>query len=641
MFQTLSVKKTTLRNRIVLPAMNTNFADADGSVNERFTRYYVERGRGGAGLIIVSAAYIDPSARKRIGSLLLHEDRFVPKLQKFTDAVHATGTKILQQLNHNGRLLGSTRELQTAVNSGSVGPSAIPHLVSGERPRVLTMPEIEELVEKFGLAARRAQQAGFDGVEIHGSHGYLINQFFSVYSNRRRDKYGGSLENRMRFPLEVYRRIRDLTGDDFIIGYRINGREFAPVETPLSDVIVLAKSLEKEGIDLIHVSAGNSETPAMLLKMIPPGSAPSGCYTDLAEAVKKQVNVPVIAVGRITTPQIAEDILSTGKADLVATGRALIADPYWPQKALTGKPESIRRCTGCNQGCMEFLIKEKNITCLHNPEVGREGELHPPVQKKRVWVIGGGPGGMEAAVVAAARGHEVDLFEKERELGGQTLLATTSPGKESFSAVGDYLKYEIKRLKVRVHLNGEMTPDRILQNQPDAVILATGSMPLFPEVQGVESENVVTARDVLSGKKVGQKIVVVGAGLVGIETALFLVQERKSVTLIEMTDTVGGDVGPLNLARLKQILLKTSIDIQCHTSLQQIDPSFVTVQGEAGEFKIAADTVVLAVGATPQNFLMSALSGKIRRLYGIGDCKSPRKMLDAIREGYDIAIGIN
>jgi 2,4-dienoyl-CoA reductase-like NADH-dependent reductase (Old Yellow Enzyme family)/thioredoxin reductase len=573
--------------------------------------------------------------------LLLHEDRFVPKLQKFTDAVHATGTKILQQLNHNGRLLGSTRELQTAVNSGSVGPSAIPHLVSGERPRVLTMPEIEELAEKFGLAARRAQQAGFDGVEIHGSHGYLINQFFSVYSNRRRDKYGGSLENRMRFPLEVYRRIRDLTGDDFIIGYRINGREFAPVETPLSDVIVLAKSLEKEGIDLIHVSAGNSETPAMLLKMIPPGSAPSGCYTDLAEAVKKQVNVPVIAVGRITTPQIAEDILGTGKADLVATGRALIADPYWPLKALTGKPESIRRCTGCNQGCMEFLIKEKNITCLHNPEVGREGELHPPVQKKHVWVIGGGPGGMEAAVVAAARGHEVDLFEKERELGGQTLLATTSPGKESFSAVGDYLKYEIKRLKVRVHLNGEMTPARILQNQPDAVILATGSMPLVPEVQGVKSENVVTARDVFSGKKVGQNIVVVGAGLVGIETALFLVQERKSVTLIEMTDTVGGDVGPLNQARLKQILLRTSIDIQCHTSLLQIDPSYVTVQGEAGEFKIAADTVVLAVGATPQNYLMSALSGKIRRLYGIGDCKSPRKMLDAIREGYDIAISIN
>jgi 2,4-dienoyl-CoA reductase-like NADH-dependent reductase (Old Yellow Enzyme family)/thioredoxin reductase len=641
LFKNLTIKKTVLRNRIVLPAMNTNFADADGSVNERFIRYYVERGKGGAGLIIVSSAYIDPRARKRIGSLLLHDDSFIPKLQRFTNAVHSTGARVLQQLNHNGRLLSSSKELQTAASSGSVGPSAVPHLLSGELPRALTLPEIEELIEKFGKAAHRAQLAGFDGVEIHGSHGYLVNQFFSIYSNRRDDEYGGSLENRIRFPLEVYRRIREQTDNDFIISYRLNVHEFAPVETPFSDVISLARRLEAEGVDLIHASAGNSETPASLLKMIPPGSEPPACYADLAAAIKKNVQIPVIAVGRITTPQIAENILKEGKADLVATGRALIADPYWPEKAQKGISESIRRCTGCNQGCMERLITEKEITCLYNPEVGREGELRPLVQKKRVWVIGGGPGGMEAAVIAASRGHEIELFEKENELGGQGLLAAAAPGKEEFKAVTDYLLYELERLKISIHLNEEMTPDRILRNQPDVVILATGSNPLIPDIPGINLKNVVTARDVLGGRQVGENVVVVGGGLVGLETALFLSREGKNVILIEMTGKIGGDIGTLNLVRLKESLAKTTIDIRCQTRLKRIDPTFVTAHGEAGEYQVSIDTVVLAVGSIPENSLFSALTGKIHQIYNIGDCKTPGKMLDAIREGYDTALRIN
>jgi 2,4-dienoyl-CoA reductase-like NADH-dependent reductase (Old Yellow Enzyme family)/thioredoxin reductase len=640
LFQPLTIKNITLRNRIVLPAMNTNFAEADGSVNEKFTRYYVERGKGGTGLIIVSSAYIDPRARKRIGSLLLHEDRFIPKLREFTEAVHATGARIVQQLNHNGRLLGSSKELQTAVSSGSVGPSAIPHLVSGECPRVLTKTEIEELVEKFGQAASRAQRAGFDGVEIHGSHGYLINQFFSLYSNRRQDEYGGTLENRMRLPLEVYRRIRQLTGDDFLIGYRLNGHEFAPIETPLSDVVNLAECLDKEGIDFIHISAGNSETPAMLLKMIPPGSEPPACYADLAAAVKKQVKVPVIAVGRITTPQIAEDILRQGKADLVAAGRALIADPHWPEKARQSKPESIRYCIGCNQGCMEFLIKEKPISCLQNPEIGREGESCFQVHKRKVWVIGAGPAGMEAAAVAAANGYDVELFEKNEELGGQASLAAIAPGKASFKAVSDYLKYELKRLKVKVHLNTEMTFERIIQNQPEIIILATGSDPLIPDIPGIENQNVITAKDVLTGKKVGMCVVIVGGGLVGLETALFLSSSNKKVILIEMANDVGGDVGPLNRTRLKEALAKTTIDIRCKTRLQKIDPTYITVDSDSGEYRISTDSVILAVGSKSQDSLIRSLSGIIPQVYSIGDCKMPRKMLDAIHEGYDIARGI-
>ncbi len=640
LFSPIKIKYVSLRNRIVLPSMNTNFAEPDGSVSERFKRYYVERGKGGAGLLIVSSAYIDPASKKRIGVLLLHEDRFVPKLKDFTDEIHATGAKVLQQLNHNGRLLTSSKELKTAVTGPSVGPSPVPHLSTGEVPRVLTVTEIKELVEKFGQAARRAKEAGFDGVELHGTHGYLINQFFSLYSNRRTDEYGGNLENRMRFPLEVYRRARELTGNDFMIGYRINAREFAPLETPLEDVIELCRHLEKEGVDLLHISAGNSETPAMVLKMIPPGSVPRGCYADFAAAVKAKVGVPVIAVGRINTPDMAEQILRQGKADLIATGRALIADPHWPNKALRGESDRIRRCIGCNQGCMERLVQERTVTCLYNPEAGREGEMIPASQKKNVWVIGGGAGGMEAAVIASSRGHTVELFERGEDLGGQCFLAERPPGKEEFSAVKDFLVKEMKREKVSIHLNDEVEAGKIIRSKPDVVILATGSLPVIPEIPGIRGKNVMTAWDVLKGKKVGEAVIVAGGGLVGVETALFLSKEGKKVTLIEMLEEIAQDAGPLNRARLKEELKETEIEVKCSTRLLRINEKGITVQGKKGEDDIPADTIVLALGAKSQDSLLRKIEGKVKEIYSVGDCVSPRKMIDAIHEGFEAALKI-
>jgi 2,4-dienoyl-CoA reductase-like NADH-dependent reductase (Old Yellow Enzyme family)/thioredoxin reductase len=637
LFSPIKIKNVSLRNRVVLPPMNTNLAEPDGSVSERFIKYYAERGKGGAGLLIVSSAYIDPAAKKRIGALLLHEDRFIPKLKEFTNAVHATGAKTLQQLNHNGRLITSSKELKTALTgAAAVGPSAIPHLSTGEMPRALSVEEIKEIVEKFGQSARRAKEAGFDGAELHGTHGYLINQFFSVYSNRRTDEYGGSLEKRMRFPLEVYRRARELTGDDFLIAYRVNAKEFAPIETPLEDVIELCRRLEKEGIDLIHVSAGNGETPATVIRMIPPGSVPRGCYADFAGAVKAKVNVPVIAVGRINTPEVGEQILREGKADLVATGRALIADPHWPNKALRGEYDKIRRCIGCNQGCMERLVQEKTVSCLYNPEVGREGEVSPAAQKKKVWVIGGGPGGMEAAVIASSRGHAVQLFEKSGEVGGQCFLVERPPGKEEYSAVREFLVREMKREKVSVTLNEEVNAEKILRDKPDVVILATGSLPLIPEIPGIHGKNVVTAWDVLEGKKVGKEVMVAGGGLVGVETALFLSKEGKKVTLVEMLDEIAQDAGPLNRARLKEELKETEIEVKCNTKLVRVHEKGVTVEGEKGPYEIPAETIVLALGATSQNALLQNLEGKVPEVYSVGDCVSPRKMIDAIHEGFEV-----
>jgi 2,4-dienoyl-CoA reductase-like NADH-dependent reductase (Old Yellow Enzyme family)/thioredoxin reductase len=638
LFTPLTIKGTILRNRIVMPAMNTNFGEKDGSVSERLIDYFVERGKGGTGLIISSPAYIDPSARKRARSLLLHEDSYIPKLLRFTQSVHQTGARILLQLNHNGRLIKSSKDYKTAVTSGAVGPSAIPHLLTGDIPHALTIEEIKMLIEKFGDAARRAKEAGFDGVEIHGSHGYLIDEFFSVYSNRRIDEYGGSIENRMRFPLEIVHRVRELTGNDFLLCYRFNASDYAPVETPLSDVIQLCQRLEKAGIDLLHLSAGNSETPAMLLRTLPPCSAPRGCYADLSAAVKEKVGVPLIVVGRINTPEIAENILIDGKADLVATGRALIADPYWPEKALKGQSQTIRRCLGCSQGCQEQLVQEKEITCIYNPEVGRENErIQPAPKKKKVWVVGGGPGGMEAAVVAHLRGHYVELYERDNELGGQSLLAATPPGKEEFIAVRDFLASEIKRLQIDVHLNEEITLEKVVEGRPDAMIIATGASPLIPDLPGIRGSNVMTAWDVLKGKTVAEKIVVVGGGLVGIETGLFLAQKGRKVIIIEMLDKIALDAGLLNRARLEEELKKTDIEARCNTELVGIDEKGAIVRSRGMKSLLPADTVVLALGASPLNHLFDTLKDNVPEIYAVGDCVKPRKILEAVREAYDVA----
>jgi NADPH-dependent 2,4-dienoyl-CoA reductase/sulfur reductase-like enzyme len=438
----------------------------------------------------------------------------------------------------------------------------------------------------------------------------------------------------------VYRRARALTGERFLICYRLNVKDYAPVETPLEDLIALAMRLENEGVDFLHFSAGNSETPAFVLGLTPPGSALPGCNADLTGAVKVHLKVPVIAVGRITTPELAEQILREGKADMVAMGRALIADPYLPQKALRGEPHTIRRCIGCNQGCMDRLTQEKGISCIHNPEVGREGELSMAQRPKKVWVIGGGPSGMEAALVAALRGHRVELFEKRESLGGQCMLAAVPPGKEDFDAVREFLEGELKRREVPVHTKVEVTAEKVAQEKPEVVILATGSIPLVPDLPGIRGGNVTNAREVIEGKPVGQKVVVVGGGLVGVETALFLSAGGKRVVVIEMLDEIGRDAGSLNRARLKEELRKTDIEVRCRTKLLRVDEKSIDVESDNGIETIGAETIVIAVGAKSENPLLPELKRIVSEVYAVGDCASPRDMLAAINEAFDIALRI-
>lgn len=643
LFEPLKLKNITTKNRIVMPAMNTNFADSNGFVTQKLINYYEERAKGGVGLIIISAAYIDPTAKKRRGGVAIYDDRFIPGLHSLTSALKRHGSVVFQQLNHNGRLLASTDVLKTNVEDKYVvAPSPIPHPLTGIRPRALTVQEIKELIVKFAQGAKRAKIAGFDGVELHGAHGYLLGQFFSPYTNRRSDLYGGDLQRRMRFPLEVVREVRKNTGNDFVICYRMSAIEFIHGGVNIEESKIFAKRLEEDGVDLIHVTGGINETPESMLYTILPASMPRDLLYPLARKIKEAVSVPVIAVGRIDSPELAENILQSGGADLIATGRALICDPSWPQKAMQGKTEQIRKCIACLQGCLEKISQDEMQTCLLNPQVGREGldDLAPARIKKKIVVIGGGPAGMEAAAVAAKRGHKVELYEKEGELGGQCLLAAKPPWKETFLSVRDFLARELERLKVPVYLKEEVTIEKVLEIRPDAVIFATGSVPLFPEIPGIEKDNVVSAWDVLKGKEVRKKVIVAGGGLVGAETALFLSKKSKQVVLVEMLDEIARDAGSFNRARLKKALKETNIELKCKTELLRINEKSVTVRGEIGEYDIPTETIVLALGAKSRDNLHNALKGKVSETYLIGDCVTPRKMIDAIHEAYHVAVKI-
>lgn len=636
MLSSIQIGPMTVRNRVIMAPMNTNYANTDGSISKRFADYFVERAKGGVGLIIISPGYIDRRSKKRAGSLLFDDESFVPALKEFTDRIHAEGTKILQQLNHNGRLLTSSKELKT--NGGlCVGPSAIPHLLTGEVPHVLTVDEIHHLEDLFVLSAVNAKAAGFDGIEVHGAHGYLVNQFLSNYSNKREDEYGGSLKNRMRFALEIVRKIRAATGDDFIISFRLCGEEYNPNGFNIDDAVVLAKELEKADVNLINLTFGNTESPRTALKMFPPAASPRGCYAHFAEPVRRAVNIPVSVVGRISSPERAEEILEAGQADMVTLGRELLCDPYFVRKCAEGKRDELRQCVACLQGCYERLAKEEPLTCLYNPFVGRE---HEPIEKveepETVWVIGGGPAGMESARVAAMRGHKVTLFERSEKLGGQLPLAAAPPGKtELFEIIRYYNTVLTNSENIEMVLNHEVTVEEIVAGNPDAVILAVGSNSLTLPLPGLNQKNVISGRDALSGVSCGDRVVICGGGQVGIETALFLEEQDKHVELIEMTDNLAADAGPLNHARLLQDLYNNNIIVHKQTKLMRVEGNIVVTDHLGEELRLLADTVILAMGARAETSLEKKLakSSYVGKVLKSGDCIRPGFILDATATG--------
>ena len=610
--------------------MTTLYANEDGSVSDRLKDYIVARAKGGVGLIILEGAYTHSTGKGFPNQLSIDHDHYIPALKKLTSVVHQDGAKIALQLLHAGR-----QNTLTSVET-PVAPSPIPCPVLKKTPRALTTAEIKEITDSFAEGALRAMKAGFDCIDIHAAHGYLINQFLSPYSNKRTDEYGKDLHGRARFMLEIVEKIKAKLGPGFPISCRISADEFVTGGLKVEQSKQIARILQETGISAIHVSGGVYESAQMI---IPPFGFGHGTLVHLAKGIKDVVDVPVSAVGRIIEPQTAEEIICRGHADMVALGRALIADPNWPLKAMEKRFEEIRQCIGCG-ACRQRAVRPQ-MNCSVNYEAGREGEARiiTTGKTKRVWVIGGGPAGLEAARVAALKGHQVTLYEKQEKLGGTFLVASLPPRKGEYTKAIEYLARQLKTLNVAIHVNREIREDLIFGSDAEAFIFATGASPSVPVVPGIDQPNVVQATAILSEEAdAGDSVLVVGGGSVGAETAEFLAAKGKKVTLIEMLDGVALDAPDTVRIVLLENLKKMRVDIKASTALKAIEGRKILVITNSREEPIdGIDTVVLAVGSKPNSELFEKAKGKKAEMLIIGDSLQPRTALEAIHEGSKIA----
>jgi 2,4-dienoyl-CoA reductase-like NADH-dependent reductase (Old Yellow Enzyme family)/thioredoxin reductase len=644
-FEPVRIGQMKLKNRIVMPPMGTNYAEAGGAVSQRMLGYYEARARGGVGLIIVEGSA--PSLRCNIAfqgsssyQASLGDDKFIPGWQRLTEAAHKYGAKIAIQIMH-GTLENWDGKLVQVGPSPVVVPARIMGVFGGP-PHELTVEEIAERAGWFASAARRAKEAGFDGVEIHGAHQYIVAAFLSSATNQRKDKYGGSVENKARFLMEILQAVRREVGSGFPVWVRFNAQEWG-VENGITidETKQMVPLAVEAGAQALHVSAygaGSYITTAPI-----PDTA--GFLVPLADEVKKLTKVPVIAVGRLDV-ELGEKILEEGKADLIAIGRRLLADPDLPNKAAGGRLDEVIPCIGCME-CIERLAfdgRGEGVTCVVNPALGKEKayEMKPVTKAKNVVVVGGGPAGMEAAIVAAKRGHKVTLLEKEAKLGGQLNIAALPPFKGDILPWIDYLVNQVKKTGVKVELNTDATAEIVTRKKPDAVIIAAGGTPAMPDITGIDRSNVVTAQDVLSGKaRVGQNVVIIGGGMVGCETAHYLAKQGKTVTIIEILKRMANDMFLMTRRRLMDGLRNKNVTLLASTTCEEIkEGSVLVATGEGKKETIPAETVIIAVGYEANDRLYKALEGKLREIHCIGNSAKPRRILEANSEGYQAGLAL-
>lgn len=633
-----------VRNRVCMPAMGLNFSD-DHTLNDRWIRFYEERARGEVGLIIVASSleYTGQRGYERLPFLEGHghipslgDDRYLPGWRRLVDVVHRHGGRIGAQIVHVGKyahssVLGGERPISPSPIKAGLTVYGQP----GEVPREMTGDDIRTAIENISDTIRRAQAAGLDMIEYNLCSGYLMREFLSPLTNQRTDEYGGSVERRLRFVLEVIQRTREKVGPDFPLTARLSADEFLPGGNTLAETTVIARELERAGIAAISVVGGGHETSIPLSPM----SVPRGAFVYLAQAIKEVVSVPVTASGRINDPFLAEEILAEGRADFVAIARPLMADPDFVRKAREGRTEEIRPCIACNQGCFDMVFEWKPVFCLMNARVGWEQsrQIRPTDTPKRVMVVGGGPGGLEAARVLAARGHTVSLWERADRLGGQVNLSAMPPGREEFAGVIGYLSRELTRLDVELHLGEEVTPERVEQERPDAVVVATGAEPAFPDLPGIHGPNVVGAWDLLAGRaSTGRRVIVLGGGSVGCEAAMYLARMPgvEDVTIVEALPRIGRDFGKGNRWVFMQAIAGLGIRSLTRMAVQEITPEGVRVREGEHDRLLEADSVVIAAGSRANARLYEALAGRVAEVHVIGDARAPRRTADAVHEGF-------
>lgn len=635
LFKPFQLRHLNLSNRIVMPPLASFLIEADGSVTDKTVEHYRKRAQSGASMVIVEACAVSADGIVSHHQARIDEDRYIEGLSKIARTIKEEGSVPAVQLHHAGR--------QTSIKVIGTRPKAPSNLpcptIKGEVEPMSVM-QIQEMVHKFVEAARRAMEAGFELIEIHGAHGYLVNQFLSPFSNIREDEYGGSTENRARFAKEIVEGLRALLGPNFPISFKISAEEFVPNGLTTQESIEILKILVQAGVDVVQVSAGNDATPEWICQ---PMFMEVACLSRYAAQVKRALSVPVMTVGRINDPLVADRILAEGMADLVCIGRGLIADPEFVIKAREGRIDEIRKCIGCNT-CMQSIFKKGKVECFVNPAVGREKELRltPVTQRKRIMVVGAGPGGLNFSWVAAKRGHEVHLFEKDGYVGGQLRVGAITFFKKELLGLINFLDSQAKKNGVVYHLGTLVDTKLVREFDPEVVILATGSRPVIPNIPGIHQGHVLVPSQALNGiASVGKKAVVIGGGATGCEVALHLAERGVEVSIVEIQDRLGQGLESSTKKMLLKWLKEMGVAAFLEHRVTEVKGDHVVIEDKEGRQRaLVANSVIVAIGSKPDDSLYNEIRQLNYPVFKVGDCLEARNAKEAILESAFLARSI-
>lgn len=627
-FTPIKIGNLEIKNRVMMAAMENGHANVGGEVTDNIIAFFTERAKNDVGLIMSGSMAVTPEGRGLPTQLCLYDETLLPGMKKMIDKVHEVGSLMGAQIYHAGR---QATEAITGIQP--IAPTAMPCEILGNNPREMNENDFKTVLDAFVLGARRSVDIGFDMIELHFAHGYLLHSFLSPHSNKRTDKYGGSLENRMRYPLEVLdAMIKEVNGAIPVI-VRVSINEFLEDGMGFEESKEVCLECEKHGADAISISAASYDSVEYIIQ---PMFIPQGFLVDYAKQVKEVLSIPVIVAGRLNSAALIEDIIDTGKADMVAIGRGLIADEELVSKIKKEDYASIRYCIACNQGCIDKVFVGQGAQCLVNPRAGYEltRNIKSCSIPKKVVIIGAGPAGLEAARIAKLCGHDVLVLDKVTKIGGKLELLAIPPEKDTFIEFRDYLYGQMTQLGVKFEQLEVKTADQLAPYNPDVVIVAVGATQLTPPFPVAEGADVVMAEDVLTGReKVGKTTVVIGGGLVGAETAKHLCTQDKDVHIVEMLDSIGRDYGATYIGHNMSFLTSKGVISHVNSRVVAIEKGKVILDHDT----IEADTVIVAVGYEPNTELAEELKKVYKKVYTIGDAKLPRRVLDAVSEGFEIA----